>query len=120
MANWLPNVSKTLIAVAAAPLWRNFSIYYKLDVYKYSISSLSTAAPLEVEVSPTSLRVEAWSPFNFSCKAKRGSDPVVIYTTTGIPVDRDPRFRVQRPNPLTVLVHAPYGIHAYGNIAKFM
>ncbi|KAL5960789.1 Very low-density lipoprotein receptor [Taenia solium] len=78
------------------------------------------AASLKVEVSPASMRVEAWSPLNFSCKAKHGSNPVVIYTTTGIPVDRDPRFRVQRPNPLTVLIHAPYGIHAYGDIAKFI
>ncbi|KAH9281039.1 Low-density lipoprotein receptor [Echinococcus granulosus] len=78
------------------------------------------AAPLEVEVSPASIRIAAWSSFNFSCKAKRGRDPVIIYTTTGIPVDRDPRFRVQRPNSQTALVHAPYGIHAYGNIAKFI
>ncbi|EUB62792.1 Putative vitellogenin receptor [Echinococcus granulosus] len=93
---------------------------YGLRVSKRSITFLPTAAPLEVEVSPASIRIAAWSSFNFSCKAKRGRDPVIIYTTTGIPVDRDPRFRVQRPNSQTALVHAPYGIHAYGNIAKFI
>ncbi|VDM32229.1 unnamed protein product [Hydatigera taeniaeformis] len=78
------------------------------------------SAPLEVKMSPSSIRVTAWNPFNFSCKSESGGDPVVIYTATGTSVDRDPRFRVQRPDSQTILVHAPYGIHTYGDIAKFI
>lgn len=73
-----------------------------------------------VIVSPPSSRVGVWSPFNFSCVATRGSDPVVIYTATGMPVDGDPRFRVQRPNAQTVFVHAPHGIHSRSDIARFV
>ncbi|KAM7543200.1 hypothetical protein Aperf_G00000009526 [Anoplocephala perfoliata] len=83
-------------------------------------SRFCLAEPSGVQVSPPSSRVEAWSPFNFSCVATRGQDPVVIYTATGMPVDGDPRFRVQRPNPQTVLVHAPFGIHAHSDIARFI
>lgn len=80
----------------------------------------SEAEPSGVQVSPPSSRVGAWSPFNFSCMATRGQNPVVIYTATGLSVDGDPQFRVQRPNPQTILIHAPFGIHALSNIAKFM
>ncbi|VDN96155.1 unnamed protein product [Rodentolepis nana] len=78
------------------------------------------AEPSGVIVSPPSINVRAWSPFNFSCVVTRGSNPLVIYSATGMSVDGDPRFRVHRPNAQTILIHAPQGIHAHTDSVRFV
>lgn len=63
-----------------------------------------------VIVSPPSIDIPPFRPFEFTCISSNGSRIDAVFKRDQSPVDRDPRFSVTRVNSSAIVISAPYGL----------